>query len=314
MLQNTFTPPLTDPKAVPNTPMDFLTELVHVLPADKERLLFAPSTMLGVAPHVGFVVQIGPRCASTLPASCVVTLLAHVSKSKVEDLTGGHRIVTKDCYNMLFEVCCVSEGAPEHTDEPLQAHFGSFCTMDDVQYHSMSEKKPKTPFYSLAAVVSGHDAGGHRTYMVDKVQEVSVSDIDRVKTLSNALSRLSLRSDIAEPPAIAPKRTAVGRYSRMGYEIIRVRKDKMTPLASACVGIKSDSYPRPAPHRRHNLSTFIIILTRVFSASTSSTSSSRFSSKRSFGTGTVSSDRTELKNRKFCCSITSRLTNQTPMR
>ena len=28
-----------------------------------------------------------------------------------------------------------------------------------------------------------HDAGGHRTYMVDEVQEVSVSEIDRVKTV-----------------------------------------------------------------------------------------------------------------------------------
>ena len=41
-------------------------------------------------------------------------------------------------------------------------------------------------------------------------------------------------------------------------------------------------------------------------------SSSRSSSKRSFGTGTVSSDRTELKKSEFCRSITSRLTNQTP--
>ena len=44
-----------------------------------------------------------------------------------------------------------------------------------------------------------------------------------------------------------------------------------------------------------------------------SESSSRSSSKRSFGMGTVSSDRTELKNSEFCCSITSRLTNQTPI-
>ena len=43
-----------------------------------------------------------------------------------------------------------------------------------------------------------------------------------------------------------------------------------------------------------------------------SESSSRSSSKRSFGTGTVSSDRTELKESEFCCSITSRLTYQTP--
>ena len=44
-----------------------------------------------------------------------------------------------------------------------------------------------------------------------------------------------------------------------------------------------------------------------------SESSSRSSSKRSFGKGTVSSDRTELKNSEFCCSITSRFTNQTPI-
>ena len=36
-----------------------------------------------------------------------------------------------------------------------------------------------------------------------------------------------------------------------------------------------------------------------------SESSSRSSSKRSFGTGTVSSDGTELKKSEFCCSITS---------
>ena len=44
-----------------------------------------------------------------------------------------------------------------------------------------------------------------------------------------------------------------------------------------------------------------------------SESSSRSSSKRSFGTGTVSSDRTDLKKSEFCCSITSRHTNQTPI-
>ena len=143
-----------------------------------------------------------------------------------------------------------------------------------------------------------------------------------VKTLLNALSRLSLRSDIAEPPAIASKWTnektpyrAKKRrrllYSPTDGPLIRVRNEKMTPLASTCVsesrvihipGSKTMDARRwwtgdpkrvtcpPFPlrhqnrrrhrrhnrrrHRRHNLSTFIIILARVLSASTSSSSSS----------------------------------------
>ena len=40
---------------------------------------------------------------------------------------------------------------------------------------------------------------------------------------------------------------AVGRFSRIGDEIIRVRNEQSTPLASTCVGIKSDSHPRRDP-------------------------------------------------------------------
>ena len=63
---------------------------------------------------------------------------------------------------------------------------------------SISVKKARTPFYALVVIASAHDTGGNRKYMVDKVQEVSSSEIESIKTTLNVLSRISLGVDVAE--------------------------------------------------------------------------------------------------------------------
>ena len=72
--------------------------------------------------------------ASTpLQATCVLSLVAHVGRSIVDTLPGGHKLVSSDIWNIPFEApTSKDDGAPEHADQRIQGDLASYCTMENV--------------------------------------------------------------------------------------------------------------------------------------------------------------------------------------
>ena len=103
-------------KVVPNKSMEYLAQLMHTLPVDSNRMLVGPISAVRLVRHAGLAVL----TSSTVPqkASCVLSLIAHMGRSVCSDLAGGHKLVSKHCWNVPFEASSEKEnGAPEHADK-----------------------------------------------------------------------------------------------------------------------------------------------------------------------------------------------------
>ena len=120
---------------MPNASMTFLSELLKTLPPAADRIIVAPLMHVRRSPHAGMIVEDPEGTLHT--CGRVLSLVAHVGKSRVEDLTGGSRIASKECWDVPFTAPeSQASGAPEHAEVKLPGELASYCTMDNVQYYS----------------------------------------------------------------------------------------------------------------------------------------------------------------------------------
>ena len=107
--------------------------------------------------------------------SCVLTFIAHTGKSQVAALANGHRIVSKEVWNIPFRGTAeqADGSAPEHADKKAAGEFASFCTMDNVQYYSLSPTCGKEPVYAIVLISNAIENNAKTMYMIDKVAKVA---------------------------------------------------------------------------------------------------------------------------------------------
>ena len=180
------------PKAMPNASMTFVSELLKTLPPAADRMIVAPLMYVRRSPHAGMIVEDQEGTRHT--CGCVLSLVAHVGKSRVEELTGGNRIASKECWDVPFTASeSQASGAPEHAEVKLPGELASYCTMDNVQYYSLSPRKGKEPVYAVVVLASAHDSGNGLTIIVDKVHCLDKDQVPAVRSVFQKLSLLSLR-------------------------------------------------------------------------------------------------------------------------
>ena len=193
------------PKAMPNASMDYVNTLLkHLGGIGVDRMLVAPASTMRHSAHGGLIVQDddGTRYAG----ACVMTMLAHVGKCTTSDLEGGHRIVTAKPWNIPFENQEVADREPEiplYANEELTAQFVSYCTMNSVQYFTLSSRKAQQPVYAIVVVGSAHVANKVTTFMMNKVQTMAVEDVESTRQIFAKLCVLSKRiaQEVTSPAA-----------------------------------------------------------------------------------------------------------------
>jgi hypothetical protein len=194
------------PKAVPNASMEYLNQLLLSLPLDSNRMLVAPMSAVRLARHTGMVVNTsGP---APLQATCVLSLVAHVGRSLISDLAGGHKLVSKGCWNVPFEMPATQEeGAPEHADKKVLGNIASYCTMENVQDYTLTGRKPGEAVYALIVISSVHEDSGDSarlTYMVDKVEVKNGEDIPTIRALLRKLTQIFTTEACKQNPNSTP--------------------------------------------------------------------------------------------------------------
>ena len=180
---------LVSTRSLPNASMSFVSQLLLSLTPDLNKMIAAPIADVGNVPHAGMVVNTGT--STQLQAACVLSLVAHIGRSSVSNLPGGHKLISKDVWNVPFEAPTTTEdGAPEHADKKIQGDLASYCTMENVQDYTLTGRKPKEPVYALIVISSVHEGKGdnpRHTYMVDKV---SIQQSENIPMICNLLMKL----------------------------------------------------------------------------------------------------------------------------
>ena len=177
---------------MPNTSSLELHSLLKELYVNVERLVVAPIGCVAHSPHGGMVVN---AYGKQHQCSCVLTLIAHTGKSIVQKIGTGHRIVSKEVWNIPFDLLLQKqEGAPEHASNTIDGQVASFCTMNNVQYYNLSSTRGKEPVYAMVVISNASNHEGKLLYMVDKVAKINdqalVSDyITHFKKLSKWLKK-----------------------------------------------------------------------------------------------------------------------------
>ena len=158
-------------EAAPNKSVKELDNLLKMLPASSERMIVAPVNAIKHSPHGGMVVEVNDTIQQ---CSCVLTFIAHTGKSQVGTVAHGHRIVSKDIWNIPFESSEKEpeSTAPEHADKKAAGEFASFCTMDNVQYYSLSPTCGREPVYAIVVISNAVEHGDKTMYMIDKVAKI----------------------------------------------------------------------------------------------------------------------------------------------
>lgn len=101
------------PRSLPNSSVNYLTELLHAAAPDPSRVVAAPMSLVQHVSHVGMVVN-------SVQVSCATSLIARADRSEAHSLDEGHKHVSKGCCNVPFEMPLVrTESAPEHTDAKI---------------------------------------------------------------------------------------------------------------------------------------------------------------------------------------------------
>jgi len=153
----------------PNASMIELQNLVNLLPKNVERMIVAPIAAIMHSPHGGMVVSTNGKQHQ---CSSVLTLIANTGKSHVEPLARGHRIVTKDVWNIPFNDSSDADaGAPEHANENIDGEVASSCTMGNIKYSPLNPTTGKEPVYAMV-MISAVDQRKEKLFMIDKVANV----------------------------------------------------------------------------------------------------------------------------------------------
>ena len=165
-------PQLLDLTAMPNKSFQELQVLLSMLPLSSNRMIVAPVKAIKHSPHGGMVAEVDGKDHQ---CSCVLTFIVNNGKSRVETLANGHRIISKEIWNISFNETTESHdsSAPEHADTKMDGEFASFCTMDNVQYYSLSSTSgKKEPVYAIVVISNVVRNGEKMLYMIDKVTKI----------------------------------------------------------------------------------------------------------------------------------------------
>jgi hypothetical protein len=212
------------PKAMPNASMTFVNDLLNSLPPAPGRMIVAPLGSVRISPHAGMLVE-GPDGVRHA-CGCVLSLVAHTGKSKIDDLPNGHRIASKECWDVPFASPPTQpDGAPEHASAKLAGMLASYCSLSNVQFFTLSARKAKEPVYAMVVVVSAHDGEGGTTFMVDKVH---VLDKDRVNAMKPALQKLNIQSLRYRADGQAPAAT-IWEADRTPFNAKKTRRLSYSP-------------------------------------------------------------------------------------
>ena len=165
---------------------------------------------------------------NSVPVSCVLSLIAHVDRSETHNLDGGHKLISKGCWNVPFEMPSVrTDGAPEHADTKIRGELASYCTMENVQDYTLSARRPNEPMYALIVISSVRNASegeNAHIYMVEKVSPVTPADIVALRLVLNKLSAFAktatqstavCTSPVKWPQGSSPSSASKSR--RLGY-------------------------------------------------------------------------------------------------
>ena len=163
-----------------------------------------------------------------MPVSCVLSLIAHVGRSDTLNLDGGHKLISRGCWNVPFDAPSSSDNdAPEHADTKIIGEVASYCTMETVHDYTLSARRPNERMYALIIISSIREDPANKNahiYMVEKVAPMSAQDI---ATLRPFLKRLSMFAKTASQSGVTysspvkwePGRTPIHakKARRLGY-------------------------------------------------------------------------------------------------
>ena len=185
------------PKAMPNASMASLVKILKTLSPGPDRMIVAPLSRVKKSPHAGLIVE--GHDGARYTCKCVLSLVAHVGNSKIDSLPNGHRIASRQCWNIPFKASTNSDiGAPEHADTKLEGELASYCTMSNVQCYTLSSQQGKKPVYAMVLVVNARGGTHGITFMVDKVKILNNGDVSIVKSVMDKLYHLFLRVESDE--------------------------------------------------------------------------------------------------------------------
>ena len=162
----------------------------------------------------------------------MLTLLVHTGKSHVIQLRNGHKIMSKNIWNIPFDLLLEREPlAPEYADRKVVGEIASFCTMDNVQYYSLSPSSGKDPVCALAIISNVTMHASKMTYMVDKIAKVN----DEAK-LSNIIRHLKKLSWVFRDSEFTPNsgpRTFSSSVASTPYTTKKARRLSGQPSAAS---------------------------------------------------------------------------------
>ena len=106
------------------------------------------------------------------------------------------------------EVMTKEDGAPEHADKKILRELASYCTNDNVQDFTLTERNPKEPVYALIIISSVQNTSGINTYMVDKgsTHMITKDNVPTTCSLLRKLARISIASQSQDPAQQVQKR------------------------------------------------------------------------------------------------------------
>ena len=189
------------PQAMPTKSLEFVSQLMRSLPIDANRMLVAPISMIGNMRHAGMVVDTPGHVP--IQGSCVLSLVANTGKSIIHDLPGGHKLVSKECWNVpLADGLTKQDGAPEHADQRIMGELASYCTLNNVQDYTLTARRGKEALYAVIVISSVHQVPGEtpqQVYMVDKVSIINQNG--DVPMIRDVLGKLACATESKEDSA-----------------------------------------------------------------------------------------------------------------
>ena len=209
------------PRSLPNSAVNDLMDLLHAAAPDPSRMIAAPISSVQHVSHVGMVVN-------SVPVSCVLSLIAHVGRSETHNLDGGHKLISKGCWNVPFEMPIANaEDAPEHADTKIIGEVASYCTMENVQDYTLSARRPNEPMYALivtSSIRNAPEGDNAHVCMVEKVAPVSPADIVTLRPVLERLSAFAKTASESTSHCTSPVKWPEGRSPgsarksrRLGY-------------------------------------------------------------------------------------------------
>ena len=224
-------------EAAPNKSLKELHKLLKVLPTSTERMMVAPVGAIKHSPHGGMVVEVDGKIQQ---CSCVLTFFAHTGKSQVDHLANGHRIVSKDIWNIPFTGGGEEpeSTAPEHADKKAPGDFASFCTMNNVQYYTLSPGVVKEPVYAIVVISNAVEHGNTTMYMIDKVAKIEDKNM-RVDIIKHFRKLGWALGESREKDAKRTSRTFSPTSTDTPYTVRKARRLSLAPSDASIASLAS---------------------------------------------------------------------------